>query len=331
MHTSILNRCAALVAGAFALLVPLSAGAQPQIPYKAVATVGMVADIVRNVAGDRAKVVSLMGEGVDPHLYKATRSDMATLLGADIVFYNGLLLEGKMSDALIRVATSGKKVHAVTELLEEKFLLEPEAFAGHYDPHVWMDPAAWLRAVEVVADKLAEFDPSGASVYRQNLAGYLEELRALDAYGERVLATVPETSRVLVTAHDAFNYFGRRYGYEVVGIQGISTESEAGVRDIERLVDLLVSRRVRAVFVETTVSDRNVNALIAGARARGHNVVIGGKLFSDAMGAPGSYEGTYIGMIDHNITTIVRALGGQAPERGLHGRLAPPARAEGSP
>ncbi|MEM1330106.1 MAG: zinc ABC transporter substrate-binding protein [Planctomycetota bacterium] len=286
-----------------------------------VATVGMVADVVRSVAGDRADVVGLMGAGVDPHLYKPTRSDVQRLLGADVIFYNGLLLEGKMTDALIRAATSGKKVHAVTELLDEQFLLEPEDFEGLYDPHVWMDPGAWARTVGVVRDKLIEFDPEGEAEYRANAEAYAADLAELDAYATRVLESVPEGQRVLVTAHDAFNYFGRRFGYEVVGIQGISTESEAGVQDIERLVGLLVDNSIGAVFVESTVSDRNISALITGASARGHQVVIGGELFSDAMGDDGTYEGTYIGMIDHNVTTVARALGGDAPERGMNGRL----------
>lgn len=294
-----------------------------ETPYTIVATVGMVADITRHVAGNRAEVTSLMGPGVDPHLYAPTRSDVQRLLDADAIFYNGLLLEGKMTDALIRAATAGRKVFAVTELIDEQYLLEPDDFEGHADPHVWMDPDAWARAVEVVRDKLTEFDPDGASDYQANAAAYLEQLDALDAYATRVLATVPESQRVLVTAHDAFNYFGRRFGFEVVGIQGISTESEAGVRDIERLVDLLVERRIPAVFVESTVSERNINALVEGARARGHTVAIGGSLFSDAMGDDGTYEGTYIGMIDHNVTTITRALGGDAPERGMDGQLAP--------
>lgn len=289
--------------------------------YTVVATVGMVADVVQRVAGDRAEVVGLIGAGVDPHLYKPTRSDIQRLLGADIVFYNGLLLEGKMTDALIRAATAGKKVHAVTELLDEKYLLEPEAFAGHTDPHVWMDPQAWSQAVEVVRAKLSEFDPEGASAFQDRASAYRKELEALDAYAGRVLKTVPEGQRVLVTAHDAFNYFGRRYGFEVVGIQGISTESEAGVMDIERIVNLLVERRIAAVFIESTVSQRNVSALVAGAKARGHSVTIGGELFSDAMGTPGTYEGTYIGMIDHNVTTIARALGGDAPSGGMSGKL----------
>ena len=289
--------------------------------YRVVATVGMVADPVRAVAGDRAEVVGLMGPGVDPHLYAPTRTDVGRLMDADVIFYNGLLLEGKMTDSLIRAATSGKKVYAVTELLDEQYLLEPEEFEGLYDPHVWMDPSAWARTIDVVRDALIEFDPAGEAAYRANARAYAAELAALDAYAVRVLGSVPERGRVLVTAHDAFNYFGARFGYEVVAIQGISTESEAGVQDIERLVDLLVERGIGAVFVESTVSERNINALVAGARARGHEVVIGGELFSDAMGEDGTYEGTYIGMIDHNVTTIARALGGEAPERGMHGRL----------
>ncbi|MEO0482376.1 MAG: zinc ABC transporter substrate-binding protein [Planctomycetota bacterium] len=287
-----------------------------------VATTGMVSDIVRNVVGERADVVGLIDSGVDPHLYKPTRSDIDRLMSADVVFYNGLLLEGKMTDTLVRAATSGKRVHAVTELLDEATLLEPDEFEGLFDPHVWMDPAAWSQAVAAVRDSLIEFDPDGASAYRANAEAYLAQLAELDAYAERVLASVPESRRVLVTAHDAFNYFGARFGYEVVGIQGLSTESEAGVRDIERLVDLLVEREVGAVFVESTVSDRNISALIEGAGARGRQVVIGGELFSDAMGEAGTYEGTYIGMIDHNVTTIARGLGGEAPEGGMSGSLA---------
>lgn len=294
-----------------------------QALYKIVATVGMVEDVVRNIAGDRAEVVGLMGSGVDPHLYKPTRSDVSRLMSADVVFYNGLLLEGKMTDSLIRAATSGKKVYPVTELLDEQFLLEPDEFHGLYDPHVWMDPSAWARTIDVVREKLSEYDPEGTSIYRENAETYAQKIAALNAYAERVLASVPESQRVLVTAHDAFNYFGRRFGYEVVGIQGISTESEAGVQDIERLVNLLVERNIKAVFVESTVSERNIRALIAGAKARGHTVVIGGKLFSDAMGDAGTYEGTYIGMIDHNATIVARALGGQVPENGLNGKLTP--------
>lgn len=290
-------------------------------PLRVVCTTGMIADAASAIAGEHAEVVGLMGSGVDPHLYKPTRSDMARISEADIVFYNGLHLEGKMIDALVRAATAGRKVYAVTESIDEAYLLEPPGFEGAYDPHVWMDPSAWSRAVEVIRDRLIGIDPAHKEAYEANAAAYLGRIEALDAYASRVLESVPEGSRVLVTAHDAFNYFGRRYGFEVVGIQGISTESEAGVRDIERLVDLLVTRRIGAVFVETTVAERNIQALIAGAERRGHAVSIGGSLFSDAMGEAGTYEGTYLGMIDHNVTTIARALGGEAPARGLNERL----------
>lgn len=288
-----------------------------------VCTVGMITDIARRVAGDRAEVEGLIGSGVDPHLFSPTRDDVKRLLSGDVVFYNGLLLEGKLTDALVRAARGGRRVHAVTEGIDPSFLLSPEEFEGHADPHVWMDPEAWREAVKVVRDVLIETDPDGRSEYERNADALLDELTVLTAYAEEVLSTVPEESRVLVTAHDAFNYFGRRFGFEVVGIQGISTESEAGVRDIERLVDLIVSRKVGAVFIESTVSERNIRALVVGARARGHSVAIGGSLFSDAMGAEGTYEGTYIGMIDHNVTTIARALGGSVPEGGMNGRLAP--------
>ena len=309
------------LAVAVAAGVLLVVGPAQAAEYKIVCTVGMVTDVVKQVAGDRAEVEGLMGSGIDPHLYKPSRSDMSKIMRADMIFYNGLLLEGKMTDALIRAATSGKKVYAVTELLDEKYLLEPEELEGLYDPHVWMDPSAWANTVEVIRDKLIEYDPDGEATYKKNAEATLEHLKQLDAYAEKILKTVPKAQRVLVTAHDAFNYFGRRFGYEVVGIQGISTESEAGVKDIEKLVDLLVQRKVRAVFVESTVSQRNIKALIDGVAARGHKVVIGGELFSDAMGKDGTYEGTYIGMIDHNATTIAKALGGDVPEAGMHGKL----------
>lgn len=506
-----------------ALLSPPPAHATPkQYPYKAVATVGMITDIVRNVAGDKAQVEGLIGEGVDPHLYKPTRRDLIALRQADIIFYNGLMLEGKMADVLTKIARE-KPVYAVTEGIQELPVIDVEAlqdqlevqnaiyqammerlqkemtpvalrepnarivdmaspsivkgennvylstatvqvllqepntldgattlpvmqgipespaltsvvidrlspedqailvkpYSGmsidavltknlqikqiqetwlltffyahpddpqlaakianyyaneyvnyvtqtniksamyavedlrkrtehqrkkvtevraklkqaesddyvltdeedHYDPHVWMDVRGWIQATKVVEKALAEFDPKNADYYQENAQTYIAQLEQLDAYAREVLASIPEGQRYLVTAHDAFNYLGRAYGIEVRGIQGLSTESEAGVRDIEQLVDFLVQNQIPAVFVETSVSDKNVRALIEGAAARGHTLVIGGSLYSDAMGAPGSYEGTYIGMIDHNTTTIARALGGQAPEKGLNGKL----------
>jgi len=295
--------------------------AQPKIPYTAVATTGMIADIVRQVAGERANVSALMGAGVDPHLYRATRDDISTLLAADIVFYNGLNLEGKMSDVFVKIARGGKPVHAVTELLEPEFLLSPAEFQGHDDPHVWMDPNGWMKATEAVIAKLSAFDPAGSATYQANGEAYLADLKRLDEYARQRLATIPPERRVLVTAHDAFNYFARAYGIEVKGIQGISTDSEAGLQQIEAIVGMLVQRRIPAVFTESSVSEKNIRALVEGARAQGHEVRIGGELFSDAMGAAGAYEGTYLGMLDHNITTIVRALGGEAPLRGMSGRL----------
>jgi manganese/zinc/iron transport system substrate-binding protein len=295
---------------------PEAAGSEPERagPYKVVGTVGMITDIVRNVAGEYAMVEGIIGEGVDPHLYKPNRGDVVKLSEADVIFYNGLLLEGKMTDVLIRMAGTGKPVRAVTEaILEETdYLLDKDDGSEHTDPHVWMDVAGWIRAVPVVAETLSAFDPENAAAYQANAAAYIVQLEALDAYAKAAFATIPEGQRILITAHDAFQYLGRAYGIEVRGIQGISTESEAGVHDLQALVDFIVERQVPAVFVETSVADKNVRALVEGTRARGHGITIGGSLFSDAMGAPGSYEGTYIGMIDHNVTTIVNALGGRA-------------------
>lgn len=294
---------------------------RPADVLNVVATTGMIADVVRNVGGPHVRVHQLMGTGVDPHLYKATRSDMAAMLNAGIVFYNGLRLEGKMTDALERVAAAGHAVHAVTQLLDPSYVLAMNGQREHADPHVWMDPTAWAKAVEVISDKLAERDPANARDYRAAAEAYLAQLDALDRYAASAFASIPKEHRVLVTAHDAFNYLGRRYGIEVKGIQGLSTESEAGLKRVEDLVDLLATHEIPAVFVESTIPDRSVRALVAGAAARGHAVKIGGELFSDAMGAPGSYEGTYIGMIDHNVTVIAGALGGSVRPGGLQGRL----------
>lgn len=312
---------AVFVAARFGEAAGGSADVAERPPLRVVCTTGMIADIARAVAGERAEVVGLIGSGVDPHLFKPTRMDVSAVMRADVVFYNGLMLEGRMTDLLVRAASAGRRVYAVTEALDGGYLIEPDGFEGHPDPHVWMDPAGWRSAVGVVRDRLSEADPGGVATYALRASEYEEKLRAFEAYAEGVLSTVPEPRRVLVTAHDAFGYFGRRFEFEVVGIQGISTESEAGIRDVERLVSLLVDRRIPAVFTETTVTDRNVAALIAGARAKGHTVALGGKLFSDAMGSPGTYEGTYIGMMDHNVSTVAAALGGVVPVRGFQGML----------
>ncbi len=282
--------------------------------YRIVCTVGMITDVVRNVAGDLAEVEGLIAEGVDPHLYKPTRGDVVKLQAADVVFYNGLLLEGKMAGVLVGLASRDKPVKAVSEIIlkNANYLIDKGDGSGSTDPHVWMDVRRWIQVVTMIAETLVKYDPLHSEIYQANAQTYAKKLEELDAYAEEAMATIPEEQRVLVTAHDAFNYMGRAYGIEVRGIQGISTESEAGVRDLEELVDFIVKNKIPSVFVETSVSDKNIHALIEGAKARRHEVVIGGKLFSDAMGAPGTYEGTYIGMIDHNVTTIANALGGIA-------------------
>lgn len=294
-----------------------------QRQFLVVTTCGMVTDIVRNVAGDKAKVVGLMGEGVDPHLYKPTRNDVKRLLDADVVFYSGLMLEGRMADTFSKVGRQGKPVFAVTEELDRTLLREPPEFRGHWDPHVWMDVSLWSQCVGFVADALSEFDPANGTFYAQNAKRYRDQLVALHEYAEQAIATIPERQRVLVTAHDAFGYFGRAYGIQVEAVQGVSTVSAAGINDVTRLIDFIVQRKLDAIFVESSVSKKNIEALIQGAQNRkpSWNVEIGGKLFSDAMGPPGTYEGTYIGMIDHNVTTIVRALGGKAPKTGMQEKL----------
>jgi len=294
---------------------------QLEYPYKVGVTVAMIADVVRNVAGDKADVSGIIGEGVDPHLYKPTSSDVKLLQASDLIFYSGLNLEGKMGDVLVRMAAAGRPVTAVTETLldDGKYVMSDEA--DHYDPHVWMDVSGWMDATAVIAAALEKFDPVNSEEYAENAKQYSARLSKLHDYGKQAFVTIPASSRVLVTAHDAFNYMGRAYDLEVRGIQGISTESEAGLKEINDLVNFLVERKIPAVFVETSVSQKNIRALIEGARAKGHVVKIGGELFSDAMGKTGTYEGTYEGMLDHNITTIVRALGGEAPAKGLNGKL----------
>jgi manganese/zinc/iron transport system substrate-binding protein len=274
---------------------------------QAVATTGQVADLVRTVGGERVQVQALMGPGVDPHLYKATQSDIQKLETADVIFYNGLNLEGKLSDIFVRMAAS-KPTVAVTETIPPEKLREPEEFDGHYDPHVWFDISLWAYAVERVRDALIELDPSHEATYAQNAAAYLKQLQELDAYAKAQIAQIPGRSRVLVTAHDAFGYFGQAYGMEVIGLQGISTDAEYGVKDVQDLVNLLVERRIKAVFIESSVSPKAIEAVVEGAKEKGHAVAIGGQLYSDAMGEAGTPEATYIGMFRHNVDTIVSAL-----------------------
>lgn len=294
-------------------------GSQADRRPRIVTTVGMVTDIVREVAGGRCEVIGLLSEGVDPHLYKPTREDVMQLDDAktDIIFYGGLMLEGRMEESLKKIRQKGKKVVAVSESLDPATLRKPPEFEGHFDPHVWMDVTLWSQCTELVSRSLSEFDPDHARDYGLRTVAYKARLSGLNDYVRKSIASIPEQQRVLVTAHDAFGYFARAYGMEVKSVQGISTESEAGVADVNALVDFLVARKIGAIFVESSVSDKSLRAVIEGAGKRGWKVKVGGELFSDAMGPSGSYEGTYVGMIDHNATTIARALGGQVPEGGF--------------
>ncbi len=294
--------------------------ANPDRPIEVVATVGMVADIVREVGGARVAVSQLMGPGVDPHLYRGSRDDVRSILAADMVFYSGLMLEGKLAGMLEKVARK-KPVIAITNSLRRDSVLEEEGTAGHSDPHVWMDVLAWSSCVDVVAESLVEFDPANAAQFRAAALAYQETLVKLDQYGRDVMSTVPASGRVLITSHDAFHYFGRAYGLEVFGVQGLSTDSEAGLKQINSLVDTIVERKIKAVFVESSVPKKSILAVVDGAGSRGHSVIIGGELFSDAMGPGDTYEGTYVGMLDHNLTIVARSLGGTAPERGMQESL----------
>ncbi|OAI53533.1 hypothetical protein AYO47_04630 [Planctomyces sp. SCGC AG-212-M04] len=305
---------------------PASQGATPSSGtsggLKIVATTGMVAELARHVAGKHGTVHTLMSAGVDPHLYKPTTSDVADIQQADITFYNGLGLEGPMQPVFERAAEKGQKVVPVAGKLPETAVHHSAQFSGHADPHVWMDVALWTQCLDPVVTSLCELAPEHAAEFRANADKYGEELKALDDYARKSMQTIPEQQRTLVTAHDAFSYFAKAYGIKVKSVQGITTESEPGVDDVNTLVTFLVDSKIPALFVESSVSDRNLMAVLEGVARHGGKVSIGGRLYSDAMGAEGTYEGTYIGMIDHNVTSIVRALGGQVPARGFKGQLA---------
>ncbi len=275
-----------------------------------VTTTGMIADIVRNIGGERVQVTSLMGPGVDPHLYKASEGDVLQLQEADVVFYNGLHLEAQLGRVLERLNEFGLKTVAVTDKIDRAVLQSPPQFAGNYDPHVWFDVTLWMKAAEQVRETLIEVDPSSQAEFETNAERYLQELETLHQYVLEKANSIPSEQRVLITAHDAFNYFGRAYGFEVRGLQGISTEAQAGTADVRALADFMVERQIPAVFVESSVPQRNVEAVQAAVQARGFDVRIGGSLYSDAMGTEGTPEGTYIGMVKHNIDTIVDALAG---------------------
>lgn len=275
-----------------------------------VATVGMVGDAVANVGQGRVEVESLMGPGIDPHLYKASEGDLRRLEGADLIAYSGLHLEAKMADVLERVGERRRVVSCTDGIPRDRLIAVDEE---QVDPHVWFDVELWKGCAEQVRDALTDADPAHADLYRRNTEAYLSELDRLDAYARGQASRVPEALRVLVTAHDAFGYFGRAYGFEVRGLQGVSTATEAGARDVQELADFIADRRIPAIFVESSISPRTIEALQEAVRARGFDVAVGGSLYSDAMGEAGTPDGTYLGMVRHNVDTIVGSLLGEAP------------------
>ena len=285
-------------------------------PVQVVATTTMIADLVRVVGGSQVEVEGLMGPGVDPHLFKATERDVAAMAEADLIVYNGLHLEGKMADVFGEMNARGLPTLAVAESIPESMRRESVLFQGNYDPHIWFDANLWKHAAGVVAEALSAMDPTGAEHYESNLEQYAAELDAAHAYAAKAVEQIPPSQRVLVTSHDAFGYYGDAYGFEVHGLQGISTVTEAGTADIQRAATLVADRKIPAMFIESSVSPRGIEAVREAVRARGFEVTIGGTLYGDALDAPGTPAGTYLGMLRHNTDTIVAALADGSSSRG---------------
>ncbi len=272
-----------------------------------VATTGMLYDAVINIGGDKVDATAIMGPGVDPHLYKATQGDLSRLNNADLVIYNGIYLEGKMSEVLEKLARQ-KPVFAVAEVIPEDQLLSLVGYKDSYDPHVWFDVSKWKYVVDEVFNSLVSVDSSNTEYYATNVKQYLISLDSLDNYVKRRIEEIPEEKRILITAHDAFGYFGEAYGMRVESLQGISTVADFGLKDIAQIIDIILDNEIKAIFVETSVSEKSINAVVTGCKEKGHDVAIGGYLYSDAMGEFGTLEGTYLGMFRKNVDTIVEAL-----------------------
>lgn len=270
-------------------------------------TTNVITDLVENIGGEHVLVSGLMGSGVDPHLYRPSANDVKKLQDANIVFYNGLDLEGKMGDVFVKIGREGTAVWAVSENIPPESLLSLDG-ADHFDPHIWWNAELWIEAAKVVATGLSEYDPENSEIYEKNLEEYVEQLQELHKDSLEKINSIPQEQRVLVTAHDAFQYFGNAYGLEEMAIQGWSTDSEAGIREIQNLASEITERKIKAVFVETSISPATIEALKAAVQDKGHDVVIGGELFSDAIGEKGTHEGTHIGAFTHNVDTIVQAL-----------------------
>jgi len=271
-----------------------------------VTTTTMITDLVKNIGGENINLQGLMGSGVDPHLYKASEGDVTKLSNADIIFYNGLHLEGKLVEVFEKM--KNKKTIAISDALDKKTLIGSDYFASNYDPHIWFDVDYWKQATEFVVKTLSEAYPEQKSAFEDNGTKYIKQLKILKHNLEAKIDTLPKEERILVTAHDAFNYFGKAFDFEVVGLQGLSTATEAGVQDVQKLAAYIIKNNVKAVFIESSVPKRTIEALQAAVKSKNHNVTIGGTLYSDALGNAGSIEGTYIGMFEHNVNTIVNAL-----------------------
>lgn len=274
--------------------------------FKIVATTGMLGDAVRKIVQDKAEVEVLMGPGVDPHLYKPTPSDLTAVREADIIFYNGLHLEAKMVEVLEKLKDT-KAVYAAGDALQAKDLNYPEG-AALPDPHIWFDLSLWQKVVLQIGKSMAAVDSTNADFYLDNASNYYKQLEEIDAMVSEQIATIPKESRVLVTAHDAFGYFGEAYGIEVKGLQGISTTAEFGLQDVATMVKIISERNIKAVFVESAISDRSIKAVVSGCQKNGHDLKIGGTLYSDALGAEGTPEEFFTGVIEHNVKIIVEAL-----------------------
>jgi manganese/zinc/iron transport system substrate-binding protein len=272
-----------------------------------VCTTTMITDLVRNIGGERVNVQGLMGPGIDPHLYKASEGDVSRMSRADVIVYNGLHLEGKMTE-IFKQMQQRKKTFAVTEGVDESRLLSPPEFEGAHDPHIWFDVSLWMEAAEYVKQSFIELDPEHGDVYERNADAYIQKINELHAFIKEEVQKVPQDKRVIITAHDAFNYFGSAYGFDVRGLQGISTAAEAGTADVKELAEFIVEKQIPAIFVETSVPERYIEALQEAVRSRGFDVKIGGSLFSDALGSPDTPEGSYLGMVSYNVRTIVQSL-----------------------
>ncbi|WP_373604862.1 metal ABC transporter solute-binding protein, Zn/Mn family [Fredinandcohnia onubensis] len=270
-----------------------------------VTTIAQIGEPMQIIGGDRVEVISLMGPGVDPHLYQATQGDIATLQNADIIFYNGLHLEGNLGEVFDKLNET-KPVFAIGDSIDESRLLKDEE--GAIDPHIWFDLDLWKDALDSATENLKKLSPNDASYFEENKKDYFARIDELKAEATEKMSSIPEEQRVLVTAHDAFGYFGRMYDIEVVGLQGLSTEDEVGISDIQSTVDLLIEKKVPSVFVESSINQNSIKAVIEGAAKKGLEVSLGGELFSDAMGQAGTEEGTYLGMYRHNVKTVYDGL-----------------------